>query len=75
MAKKRIRILKASNDGFFIAEEDMKIRGYGDILGYKQSGIKEFKIADPTNHEELFTLVEENIKQIEKDEDIITENP
>ena len=42
-AKKRIKILKSSNDGFFIAEEDMKLRGFGDILGYQQSGIKDFK--------------------------------
>ena len=33
-AKKRINILKESNDGFYISEEDMKIRGFGDILGY-----------------------------------------
>ena len=35
-AKKRIKILKSSNDGFFIAEEDMKLRGFGDVLGYQQ---------------------------------------
>ena len=39
-AKKRLKILKESNDGFKISEEDMKLRGYGDILGFKQSGIK-----------------------------------
>ena len=52
-AKKRIQILKLSDDGFFIAEEDMKLRGYGDIAGFKQSGTKLFKIADPIHHEEL----------------------
>ena len=66
-AKKRIRILKSTNDGFKIAEEDMKLRGFGDILGYKQSGIKEFKIADPIHHEDLFKLAEENVKNIEND--------
>ena len=70
-AKKRIKILKSTNDGFKIAEEDMKLRGFGDILGYKQSGIKEFKLADPVHHEDLFKLVEQNIKQIETDETII----
>ena len=39
-AKKRIKILKDSNDGFLISEEDMKLRGFGDILGFKQSGVK-----------------------------------
>ena len=55
-AKKRIQILKSSNDGFFIAEEDMKLRGFGDILGYQQSGIKDFKLADPIQHEDLFKI-------------------
>ena len=68
-AKKRIKILKSSNDGFFIAEEDMKLRGFGDILGYQQSGIKNFKIADPVHHSDLFDLAEKNIKDIEKNED------
>ena len=71
-ATKRIKILKSTNDGFKIAEEDMKLRGFGDILGYKQSGIKEFKLADPVHHEDLFRLVEQNIKQIETDETIIS---
>ena len=63
-AKKRIHILKSSDDGFFIAEEDMKLRGYGDIIGFKQSGIKLFKIADPVHHEDLFKLAEKNIIEL-----------
>jgi len=66
-AKKRIKILKSTNDGFKIAEEDMKLRGFGDVLGYQQSGIKDFRIADPVHHENLFKLAELNIKKIEKD--------
>jgi len=65
-ARKRIKILKSSTDGFKIADEDMKLRGYGDILGYKQSGIKEFKLADPIHHKDLFKYAEEEIKNIEK---------
>ena len=67
-AKKRIKVLKSSNDGFFIAEEDMKLRGYGDVLGYQQSGYKNFKLADPIHHEDLFKIAEENIKDIELNE-------
>ena len=67
-AKKRINILKNSDDGFYIAEEDMKLRGYGDIVGYKQSGIKYFKVADPVHHEELFKLAEINIKNLSEKE-------
>ena len=65
-ARKRIKILKSSTDGFIIADEDMKLRGYGDILGYKQSGIKEFKLADPLHHHDLFNYAEKEIKDIEK---------
>tara|TARA_Y100000590_G_scaffold103595_1_gene117741 strand:+ start:17780 stop:19843 length:2064 start_codon:yes stop_codon:yes gene_type:complete len=65
-AKKRIKILKSTNNGFSIAEEDLKLRGFGDILGYQQSGIKNFKLADPIHHEDLFKIAEEDIKHIEK---------
>ena len=63
-AIKRIKILKESDDGFFIAEEDLKLRGYGDLIGYQQSGIKNFRFADPINHEDLFELAEKYIKNI-----------
>ena len=67
-ARKRISILKNSNDGFIISEEDMKIRGFGDLLGFKQSGFKSFKLADPVHNEDLFVLGEKEIKRIEKEE-------
>jgi len=65
-AKNRIKILKSSNDGFNISEEDMRLRGYGDILGFKQSGIKRFRLADPLLHKDLFDLAEKEVKKIEK---------
>ena len=71
-AKKRINILKGSNDGFFISEEDMKLRGFGDVLGFKQSGIKNFKLADPLHNNDLFLLAEEEIKRIEKTKEDIS---
>ena len=64
-AIKRIKILKESNDGFYIAEEDMRLRGFGDIIGYQQSGIKNFRFADPVVHEDLFILAEKYIKKID----------
>jgi len=64
-AKKRLKILKNSTDGFQISEEDMKLRGFGDILGFKQSGIKIFKLADPIHNKDLFELAEKEIKSIE----------
>ena len=44
----------------------MKLRGYGDLLGFKQSGLKNFKLADPVKNEELFYLAEKEVKKIEK---------
>ncbi len=70
-AKKRINILKDSNDGFEISEEDMKLRGFGDILGFKQSGIKNFKLADPIHNQDLFILAEKEIKRIENEKEDI----
>ena len=64
-------ILKQNNDGFIISEEDMKIRGFGDILGFKQSGIKNFKLADPVHNSDLFLLAEKEMRRIENsNEDI-----
>ena len=71
-AKKRINILKNSNDGFKISEEDMKLRGFGDILGFKQSGIKNFKLADPIHNHNLFILAEQEIKRIESENEDIS---
>ena len=71
-ARKRIGILKKSNDGFFISEEDMKLRGFGDLLGFKQSGIKNFRLADPIQNQNLFFLAENEIKRIEKEETNLT---
>ncbi len=51
--------------GFKISEEDMKLRGFGDILGFKQSGVKNFKLADPIHNHNLFLLAEKEIKRIE----------
>ena len=65
-AKKRLNILKSSTDGFEISEADMKLRGFGDILGFKQSGIKMFKLADPVHNIDLFELANNQIKRMEK---------
>ena len=66
-ATKRIKILKKTDDGFIISEEDLKLRGFGDLLGYDQSGLKNFKLADPVHHADLFEIAKKNI-------DFFTEN-
>ena len=63
MQKKRLKILRSTNDGFKIAEEDLNLRGHGDLLGYQQSGIKNFRFADPLHHKDLFLMAENEIKK------------
>ncbi len=65
-AVKRLKTLRESDDGFFIAEEDLKLRGFGDIIGFQQSGLKNFKFADPIIHEDLFKLAESYIIKLNK---------
>ena len=43
----------------------MKLRGFGDLLGFKQSGVKNFRLADPIQNEDLFLMAEKQIKKIE----------
>ena len=69
IAKKRIDIMKNTNDGFQIAEEDLKIRGPGEVLGKKQSGSPSFYVADLSFDSDLL----EDTKHIV--ENILKENP
>ena len=66
-AVERIRILKKTDDGFYIADEDLKLRGFGDLTGYQQSGVKNFRFADPVHHEDLFKLAEKYVFDLSKD--------
>ena len=63
-AKKRIKKMKETNDGFKIAEEDLKIRGAGEILGRKQSGLPSFKLADLSFDTDLLEDARESVLKI-----------
>jgi ATP-dependent DNA helicase RecG len=62
--RNRLNILRESNDGFFIAEEDLKMRGSGELLGTKQSGFPEFKIADLSFDSDLLNIAHKNAQVI-----------
>ena len=53
-ARARLAIMRETADGFRIAEKDLRLRGSGEILGFRQSGLKNFRIADPGIHGGLF---------------------
>jgi ATP-dependent DNA helicase RecG len=59
-AKARLRILRETDDGFRIAEEDLRLRGAGELLGTRQSGLPEFRIADLAIHGELLATARDD---------------
>ena len=61
---KRLDILNHSNDGFYIASQDLKLRGPGDIFGMRQSGDLEFKLADIFTDAPLLKSVSEEVNQL-----------
>ncbi|MBQ8784716.1 MAG: ATP-dependent DNA helicase RecG [Alphaproteobacteria bacterium] len=70
-ARARLKIMKDTEDGFLIAEEDLKLRGSGEILGTKQSGFSNFKIADMSVHQKLLITANKDAKMIiEQDIDL-----
>ena len=62
-AKERLNILAGSNDGFYIAGEDLKMRGPGDFFGVRQSGLMEFKIADVFSDADMLSIASEEAKK------------
>jgi ATP-dependent DNA helicase RecG len=64
-------VLRDSNDGFVIAERDLEIRGPGEVLGTKQTGLAEFKIADLVRDKAVVTQVRPVAKRfIEEHQDL-----
>jgi ATP-dependent DNA helicase RecG len=53
LAKRRLKALEKLHDGFRLAELDLELRGAGEVLGTRQSGMADFRIADPLRHPEI----------------------
>lgn len=70
-AKERLKIMRETEDGFLIAEKDLELRGGGEILGTRQSGLPVFKLADLAAHGELLATARDDTKLIlSRDEDL-----
>ncbi|HJO87509.1 MAG TPA: helicase-related protein, partial [Rhodospirillales bacterium] len=63
-ARKRLEILRETEDGFVIAEEDLRLRGTGELLGTRQSGLPEFRLADLAMHADLIATARDDAKLV-----------
>jgi ATP-dependent DNA helicase RecG len=63
-AMERLKVIESSHDGFVIAEEDLKIRGEGDIFGTAQSGIAGRKLANIVLHEDILVKARNDVHQL-----------
>lgn len=68
IAKARLKVIRETTDGFRIAEEDLKLRGEGDVLGIRQSGLPGYRIARPEVHGQLIAQAREEALRIMKDD-------
>jgi ATP-dependent DNA helicase RecG len=73
VAKARLSILRESEDGFRIAEEDLRLRGGGELLGNRQSGLPEFRLADLAAHGDLLAMARDDARLIlERDPNLLS---
>lgn len=66
VTKKRMETMCISNDGFYISEQDLKLRGPGDFFGTRQHGLPEMKIANLFEDRELLKLAQQAAKEVEQ---------
>lgn len=66
VAKERLNIMKQTEDGFYIAEKDLELRGGGEVLGTRQSGFTQFRLADMSYHQDLLLKARDEVQNILK---------
>jgi ATP-dependent DNA helicase RecG len=73
-AKARLKTMRETDDGFIIAEEDLRLRGAGEVLGTRQSGLQEFRMADPVAHADLLAVAHDDARLVlNRDPDLKSE--
>ncbi|MGZ9112591.1 MAG: ATP-dependent DNA helicase RecG, partial [Rhodoplanes sp.] len=72
-ARARLTVLRETDDGFRIAEEDLRLRGAGELLGVRQSGLPTFRLADLAHHGELLAAARDDARLLlERDPDLVS---
>jgi ATP-dependent DNA helicase RecG len=64
IARQRLQILRDTEDGFRIAEKDLRLRGAGEVLGTRQSGLPVLRLADLARHEELVAVAHDDARLV-----------
>jgi len=63
-ARERLEMMRATEDGFLIAEKDLELRGGGEVLGARQSGMPEFRVAEVPNFTELLAAARDDARMV-----------
>jgi ATP-dependent DNA helicase RecG len=71
-AERRLGIMRDTEDGFLIAEEDLKMRGAGDVIGTAQSGLPRFKVADLEQQSALMATAHQDARMLLQSDPILT---
>ena len=74
MARARLKTLRQTDDGFAIAEEDLRLRGAGEVLGTRQSGLPKLRLADLAQHADLIAAARDDaLLALSRDPDLTSE--